>query len=227
MKHVPASLRTLAACALAVLSASIAAAEPGKPAKQAKAAPIEYAGKADVTITDERKKQLLQFMQLRSVLFTKPQPCVFQPGGKCVIEVPVILLDDPANSTQYCVALFPEEVSLGPAASTDPGKFVVWSLIAPSPAPAGARFTFFDDKAAVGKAPGIIILSDKNKQLHGGTLGDGTSTPPDPTKYLFRNKHKLQNKAVYIPIVVRTDNLGTASEKVSVCGTPDPRIAND
>lgn len=218
---------TLAVCALAALCVSAAGAESGKPAKREHASPIVYTGKADVTITDELQKRLLQFMQLRSVLFTRPQPCVFRPGGVCVIEVPIILLKDPGSGQEYCVGLFPEEVSLGSTAPANPPKTIVWSLIPPSPAPAAATFTFFDDRAAVGKAPGIIILSDRHAQLHGGALGDGYTTPPDPTKYRIRNRHRLRNEAVYIPVVVRTDKPGTASQKVSVCGTPDPRIAND
>jgi len=220
--------RTLAAFALILLSLSVVGAEPSKKAKRTKDAPkIVYTGQSDVKITDDLLKQLLQFMQLRSVLFTAPRPCVLQPGGVCVIEVPIILLKDPTSGADYCVGLFPEEVSLAGTAAGNPEKTIVWSLIRPSSAPANATFTFFDDKATVGKAPGIIILNDKKKQLHGGTLGDGTTTPPDATKWLVKNKHVLTGKAVYIPVVVRTDDPGGAAEKVSVCGTPDPRIAND
>jgi hypothetical protein len=206
---------------------SVAAVEAGKPVKRTKAPAIVYKNKASVDITDEKLRlQWMQFMQLRSVLFTKSAPCVYQTGAVCLIEVPIVLLKDPNTGADYCVGLFPEELSLGPAAP--PGKTIVWSLIQPTtPFPAGTTFTFFDDKATVGKAPSIIVLSDKHKQLNGGTLGDGTLTVPDPTKYLIRHKHTVPNRAVYLPIVVRTDNPGTASEKVSVCGTPDPTIAND
>jgi hypothetical protein len=67
--------------------------------------------------------------------------------------------------------------------------------------------------------------------MHNGELGDGTQAPgsdPDPTKYLFRHKNnKAKAVSVYLPIIVRTDNAGMPSEEVSVCGIPDPRIAND
>jgi hypothetical protein len=63
--------------------------------------------------------------------------------------------------------------------------------------------------------------------MHNGALGDGT-TPVDSTKYLIKNKHRVKGEAVYIPVIVRTDAATTTDpEKVSVCGTPDPRIAND
>lgn len=217
--------RKLVFCAFAALSLSVAQAESDKSVKRSKTTAIPYTGKADVSVTEEMRKQLLQFMQYRALLFTRSRPCVILTDRVCLIEVPVILLPDQASGTVYCVALFPEEVSLGPAPSTE--KTIVWSLIPPSSAPAGTTFTFFDDKAAVSKAPGIIVLSDGKKQLHDGTLGDGTVTPPDPTKYLIKHRHKVKNVGVYIPVVVRTDNPGAASEKVSVCGTPDPRIAND
>ena len=218
---------TLAICALAVLSVGAAKGESNKPVKRAKAPAIVYTGKSDVKVTDELLKRLQQFMLLRSVLLTAPYSCTYQAGGVCLVEVPIILVPDPGSGEMYCVGLFPEEISLSSTTTLNPEKTIVWSLIPPSPLPAGATFTFFDDKATVGKAPGVIVLRDSNKQLHDGALGDGTSNPPDPTKYQIKNKHKMLNKAVYIPVVVRTDNAGTASEKVSVCGTPDPRIAND
>ena len=224
--------RTVAACISALIAMSVVAQpRPDKApprGKSAKSAPISYKSKADIVITEEMMKKFLLFMQLRSVLFTPPVSCVLQPGGVCVIDVPVILVPDPSTpGTDYCVALFPEKVSISGTSSTTTEKTIIWSLIPPAAAPAGATFTFFDDKAAVGKAPGIIILTDTNKQLHNGTIGDGTTSTPDPTKWLIKNKHKIKGEAVYIPVIVRTDNAGTPSEKVSVCGTPDPRITND
>jgi hypothetical protein len=63
--------------------------------------------------------------------------------------------------------------------------------------------------------------------MHDGALGDGT-TPFKPYRYLFKHKNSVSKaEAVHLPIVVRTDDPGLASEKKSVCGTPDPRIAND
>ena len=218
-------LKVLAACVMASLCVSVPGVQNPK-AKRSKSPPIVYTGKSDIKVTDELMAQFLKFMQLRAVLFTPPTTCVLQSGGVCVIEVPIILVSD-SGGTQYCVGLFPEKVSLAATATGNPEKTIVWSLIPPSSAPAGATFTFFDDSGALSKAPGIIILSDIKKQMHNGALGDGTTTPPDATKYLIKNKHKLKGEAVYIPIIVRTDNAGTPSEKVSVCGTPDPRIAND
>lgn len=225
MNRVP---RTLAACLLALISVSVVA-QPVKKkhSASAKPAPIQYSGRSDFQTDDKLMNQFLLFMQLRTKLFTPPKTCAIKPAGVCVIEVPVILVPDPANGAEYCVALFPETVSFTGTTATDPGKKVVWSLIQPSPPPAGATFTFFDDKTTINKAPGIIILSDSKKQMENGSLGDGTSSTPDPTKYNFKNKHTAKGEAVYLPVVVRTDNAGTASAKVSMCGTPDPRIAND
>lgn len=218
---------TLAVCMLAVLSMGMAAAADRPVVKRTKAPELVYTGKADFELTIELRQQLLQFMKLRTVLFTKAKTCVLQPGGVCVIEVPIILLKDSSGPDEYCVGLFPEEVSITGTASGNPVKTFVWSLIPPVSPPPNATFTFFDDQAAVGKAPGIIVLKDAKKQLVGGMIGDGTTSPADPTKYLLKNKHREKGKAVYIPVVVRTDDAGLPAEKVSVCGTPDPRIAND
>ncbi len=219
--------RRLAGCMLAVLSMGMVAAAERPAVNRTKAPEIVYTGKADFELTIELQQKLLQFIKLRTVLFTKAKQCVLQAGGVCVIEVPIILLKDPTGPEEYCVGLFPEEISITGTAPGNPVKTFVWSLIPPVSPPPNAKFTFFDDQAAVGKAPGIIVLKDSKKQLHGGMIGDGTVTPADPTKYLLKNKHREKGKAVYIPVVVRTDDAGLATEKVSVCGTPDPRIAND
>jgi hypothetical protein len=214
----------VAACVLALLSVSAVAAPPNEKAKRSKQ-PIVYSERSNITITDEQKAQFLKFMELRSVLFTSPVTCAIQVGGVCVIEVPVVLVSD-SSGTEYCVGLFPETVSLAGTTSTDTEKTVVWALSPVNPPPAGTTFTFYDASKYLTKAPGIIILSDKNKQMHSGALGDGT-TPVNPTRWRLKNKHTIIGEAVYIPVVVRTDNAGTTMEKVSVCGTPDPRIAND
>lgn len=215
----------MAACVLALLSVSIVAAPANEKAKRSKQPPIVYSERSHITITDEQKAQFLKFMELRSVLFTSPVTCAIQVGGVCVIEVPVVLVSD-SSGTEYCVGLFPETVSLAGTTSTDTEKTVVWALSPVNPPPAGTTFTFYDASKYLTKAPGIIILSDKNKQMHSGALGDGT-TPVNPTRWRLKNKHTIIGEAVYIPVVVRTDNAGTTMEKVSVCGTPDPRIAND
>ncbi|HEY2560540.1 MAG TPA: hypothetical protein VGI48_12590 [Caldimonas sp.] len=205
----------------------IAADPPSKKAKRLKAPPIVYSEKSEFKVTDEQKTEFLKFMELRSVLFTPSvDPCRLLPGGVvCLIDVPIILLTG-SGGTQYCVGLFPKEVVLDGTTSASTERVIVWRLIRPGSAPATTTFTFFDDTSSVGKAPGIVILSDPKQQLHDGILGDGTGSP-DGTKWLIWNRHKVVSKAVYIPVVVRTDNPGTPSEEVSVCGTPDPRIAND
>ena len=213
-------LVSVAAFVLASLGSSVLAADNPKAKTRS---PIDYSKTTKVLITDDQRRDFLQFMLLRKKLFLHSQTGMFQAGGVCVIEVPVILLNDPApGGQQYCVALFPEEIHLGPGGSGNSEKIIVWALTPPDPAPAGpATFTFYDEPNH-----GIILLSDTNKQMRGGALGDGT-TPINATRYLFKNKHKVANVAVYLPIVVRTDNPGTAAAKVSVCGTPDPKVVSD
>jgi hypothetical protein len=113
-----------------------------------------------------------------------------------------------------------------PRTPGNPEKTIVWYLDPQFTVPSGSKFTFYDEKDH-----GIIILTDNDHQMHNGELGDGTQAPgsdPDPTKYLFRHKNnKAKAVSVYLPIIVRTDNAGMPSEEVSVCGIPDPRIAND
>jgi hypothetical protein len=212
--------KAVAACAMASLCLSVLAAENPKAKKQQFR--IDYSKAQQVEITEQMRVNFAKFIEGRRALLAKSVPCTYQTGGICVLDIPVILVADPANASNiYCVAVFPEEYSL-PGTPTTDEKTIVWRLVPPSPLPAGATFTFFDKKDL-----GIIVLSDNSSQLKGGSLGDGTVTPPDATKYRFVNKHKVKSKAVYLPIVVRTDNAGTASQKVSMCGTPDPTIAND
>ena len=212
--------RIVAVCAFGLLATGIAASAAEQ--KRPIAKNIVYSGKLAPALTEEQRKLLLLFAQSRRVLFTESTTCVPQPGGVCVIEVPVYLLSD-ANGT-YCVARFPEKYSIpGTPGSTE--KTIVWSLLPPADAPANATFTFFEGKIS-NKALGIIVIKDGNTQLHDGALGDGT-TPTDAKRFLIKNKHKIKGESVYIPIVVRKDDAGTSAEKVSVCGTPDPTIAND
>jgi hypothetical protein len=205
---------------MASLCLSVLAAENPKTKKQQLR--IDYSKAQQVKITEQMRANFVKFIEGRRALLAQSVTCTYQPGGICVLDIPVILVPDPANSANvYCVAVFPEEFDL-PGTPGANEKIIVWRLIPPSPVPVGAQFTFFDKKDY-----GIIVISDNSNQLHGGALGDGTVSPPDATKYMFMDKHKIKDQAVYIPIVVRTDNAGTASQKVSVCGTPDPTIAND
>lgn len=213
---------------LAMLFASAAAVaeEPKPSAKMRKNASIRYSGEPTVPLTADRIERLKLYAKVRAALVGPPYRCVYQTGGVCVIEVQVGLIDDGAGN-EYCVAPFPEEVQMG--IGDDLEKTIVWRLLRPANAPASSTFTFFDDSKSIHKANGIIVVSDDKKQLKGGRLGDGTTSPPDPTKWLIKHKHQRNSKntAVYLPLIVRTDDPGAANEKVSVCGTPDPRIAND
>lgn len=214
--------RAAVACVMASLCLSVLAAE--NPKAKNKELKIDYskALNVDKFVTPEMKADFLKFMQLRSALLVNVgEPCQFQSGGVCPIDIPVYLLAG-SDGKVYCAAAFPESVTLPGADPGDPGKIIVWRLVTTFPIPPGATFTFYSEKDH-----GIIVLSDPDKQMKKGNLGDGT-TPVDPTKYMFTHKHnKSKAVSVYLPIVLRTDNAGTSTEKVSVCGTPDPRIAND
>ena len=210
--------------------------EPAKAATKKRAPPlkIDYQDSIKISqlVTDEMKAKFLNLMILRQSLLVPlaDSHCKYQTGGVvCVIQVPVYLLTDTTTSPPktYCAAAFPELVTLpGTAAPGNPEKTIVWYLDPQFPIPPGAKFTFYAEKDH-----GIIVLKDNDKQMHDGELGDGTQTPPappDPTKYLFRHKNnKAQAESIYLPIVVRTDTTPGSPDKVSVCGTPDPRIAND
>jgi hypothetical protein len=180
-------------------------------------------------VTDEMKANYLKFMELRQSLLVQltDSNCKYQAGGVvCLVQVPVYLLTNPSEPGKvYCAAAFPKLITL-PRTNGNPEKTIVWYLDPQFAVPTGAKFTFYQEPDH-----GIIVLNDKDHQMRGGELGDGTQAPgadPDPTKYLFRHKNNKPNAvSVYLPIVVRTDNEGMPSEEVSVCGTPDPRIAND
>jgi hypothetical protein len=209
--------RALLACLLGSLCFGAFGAEKSK---------IDYSKAIKVPISEDRLSDLKKSIILRRALLVPlPDPnCTYQSGGVCPIDIPVLLLPDPQDATKiYCVAVFPELVVLPGSGPSAPEKTIVWSLTGPASPPPNATFTFYNEKDH-----GIILLQDIHKQMHGGTLGDGTTSTVDPTKYMFKNKNKISKaESVYLPIVVRTDNVGTAQEKVSVCGTPDPRIAND
>ncbi len=187
---------------------------------------IVYTNDPGVKIDDNLLRRLQQYVRSRSFLFTPPKSCVLQ-GGVCVIEIPVVLVKD-AQGTDYCVALFPERVSIsGTLAGKRNDTPIVWSLIPPKPAQApGTTFTFFDDSHSLDKAKGILFLDDTQKQMDGAGLGDGITLPADNTKYHVINQHSQKGLATYLPIVVRTDFANTPTPKVSMCGTPDPVIAN-
>jgi hypothetical protein len=211
------------ACLLAAVCLSVFAARK-PPAKERVS--IDYSKAIAPLITDERLTEIQKSIVLHRLLLVplSDPTCPLQSGGVCPIEIPVLLLPDPADTTKfYCVAVFPEVVVLPGSTVTNPSeKIIVWALKPASPPPPGTTFTFYDEKNH-----GIILLKNGSTQLHHGALGDGT-LPLDPTKYMFRSKNNVSKaEAVYLPIVVRTDDAGKPSEKVSVCGTPDPRIQND
>lgn len=219
--------KVVVACVLTSLC-SIA---PAQKAKVKKTLPIDYSLALKVPIADLLKSDFKTLFQLRRALLvplTNPG-CTYQSGGVCAIEVPVFLMKHPTENTMYCGAAFPEVVKLPDSGDKSTGeKTIVWTLKPVAlnqgdPMPAPNEITFYPEKDH-----GIILLKNGDKQMHGGTLGDGTKVPPEATSYLFKNKHRAKTaEAVYLPIVVRTENAGTSTEKISVCGTPDPKMVND
>jgi hypothetical protein len=218
VKHL---LATVGACLLALFCHGAIAQKPET------SSVIKSAVKAEPQrlkeITPEFRKQLLQNMvqysQFRRFLFTDPIDCVIENGDICPILVQLVQVSD-ANGT-YCVGLLPEVVSLH---STSPGnapKRIVWKLVLPSPPVPNAEFYFHKENDH-----GIIWLSNFGSppQMHTGRVGDGSSGSPDRTKYVVRNRHRATGEGVYVPIILQRD---TTTGKISLCGTPDPRMVND
>lgn len=212
--------------ALSLMCTASVAAER-KPGAKANSLVIRYTGEPAVPLTPDRKERLQRYAKDRAALLGSPYDCapVYQPGGVCVIELAVELVNDSAGK-EYCVVPFPEEIKLGQG--DDSSKAIVWSLIRPSSAPANTTFTFFDDRLSKHKAKGIIIVTDGQNQLNDGELGDGSANPV-ASRWMVRHKFQKNkpNTAVYIPLIVRTDDPGGANEKIAVCGTPDPKIVNN
>jgi hypothetical protein len=214
--------------ALSLMCAASVAAERKPGAKATRNLVIRYSGEPVERLTPERKERLQQYAKDRAALLLQTFDCtpVYQAGGVCVIELEVGLVSD-AKGNPYCVVPFPEEIQLG--TGDDRRKTIVWSLIPPSSGvPANTTFTFFDDRPSRHKAKGIIIVSDAQKQLNDGVLGDGTVNPP-ASRWMVEHKFQKNrpNTAVYIPLIVRTDDPGGPNEKIAVCGTPDPKIGNN
>ena len=150
---------SVAVCALLALWVSAAQAQSVDAGKQTTTPKREDPGRSNGPDSGKQQERLLQYMRLRSALFTAPVPCTFTAGTTtCPIPVPVVLVPDPTSGTVYCVAEFPEEIDLPKSDKNNHDKTIVWSLIAPAGAPAGTTFTFFDDRNSVLKAPGIIIV---------------------------------------------------------------------
>lgn len=173
-------------------------------------------------ITSEFRKDLLKYIQFRRFLYTDPIDCVVKAGDdKCPIPIQLVQVSD-ANGT-YCVGLLPEVVTLRSTASGNPPKRIVWEVIPPSPVVPNAEFFFYDENDH-----GITWLSNfpvsGQKQLHTGRLGDGSVGSPDRMKWHVRNRHRVKGEGVYVPIVLQRDTL---TDKISLCGTPDPRMVND
>lgn len=227
MRHFP---KAVAACVIASLCVGASAAE--KRRIKTKNARIDYSLALKVKVPDNFKLNLEAFLLARKAIAIPldKDACEFQTGGVCAIEVPVFLWTNPADNIMYCGAAFPELVKLPGAKSDNSDKTVVWRLIptalsAGDPVPAVGEITFYSEKNH-----GIILLKNGDSQMHSGKHGDGSegANPPDMTAYQFKNKHKVKGaEATYLPIVVRTDAASTPIGKVSVCGTPDPRILND
>ena len=170
-------------------------------------------------LTEELLKQLGLFMQLRQKLFTLPVPdCQIGTGGTCPISIQLARVKD-SNGVPYCVGLLPESVGLS-GSGPDNERTIIWSLILPVPPIQTSKFYFYGENDH-----GITWLTDNDKQFSGGKLGDGSGGPPDPTKWHAKNKHDTRaSVGVYVPIILEED---TVTGKISLCGTPDPRMTND
>ncbi len=214
MKHLSA---TLGACLVALFCQGASAQKTEKPpASKVSANPEPQKLKE---ITPQFRKQILENIQFRRLLFTDPIDCVIENGDVCPILVQLVEVSD-ANGT-YCVGLLPEVVRLRNTSSGNGPKRIVWKLVLPSPPVPNAEFFFHNENDH-----GIIWLSNFGSppQMHTGRLGDGGTGSPDRAKYVVSNRHKVTGEAVYVPIIMQKD---TTTGKISLCGTPDPRMVND
>ncbi len=191
-------------------------------------AKIDYSRIAAPTVTERQKSLASLFLKTRKALFAD-QECKFQSptNNICVLPIPVILVPDESGN-EYCVAIFPERLGLPGTTQLKPNsKKIVFWLVPTFQHPTDVTFRFFDDRQTLDKAPGIVVLKDEAMQMTGAGLGDG-SVPEDTSMYHFVTKHDEKGKAlIYLPLVVRTDSVGSAMPKVSVCATPDPIMVND
>ena len=217
MKRISAAV---GACLVALLIEGCADMQPSKTAA---VSAREFTAKGEpqkLAILDtDLKTQLALFMQLRQKLFTQPvADCEIGTGGTCTISIQLARVTD-ANGVNYCVGLLPESVGLS-GAGPDNERTIIWSLILPDPAISTSNFYFYGEKDH-----GITWLTDKDQQFSGGRLGDGSGGPANPKKWHAKNKHDTRSSVgVYVPIILEED---IATGKISLCGTPDPKILND
>src|SRR4051794_35294243 len=103
--------RAAAGCVMASLCLSVFAAENPKAKRQLK---IDYSKAQRVEVTDQMRANFPKSIEGRRALLAKNvPPCQYQPGGVCAFNIPVILVPDPADPANiYCVAVFPEVLSL-------------------------------------------------------------------------------------------------------------------
>lgn len=209
---------TLVSLMIALFCQGVIAQSPEKPAAGMSAAKAEPQRLKQIT-TEFRQQILQNREQFRRLLFTEPRDCVIEGGDICPIWVQLVQVSD-ANGT-YCVGLLPEVVTLRGTAPNNAPKRIVWKLVPPSPPVPNAEFFFHNENDH-----GIVWLSNfgSTLQLHTGRLGDGTVGAADRTKFVVRNRHRLKGEAVYVPIILQKD---TTTGKISLCGTPDPRMVND
>jgi len=159
---------------------------------------------------------------LQKVLFTAAvDSCYIETGGVCRIPVEIIRVTG-SDGTIYCAARAPEKVTLADTASADE-RTLVWSMTFPESVPADTKYYFLGEKDH-----GALVVRDDDKQIYNGKLGDGSGGPADPQKWNAKSKHNTRkSESVYVPVVLQDVKQADNSIKTSLCGTPDPRIAND
>jgi len=169
------------------------------------------------------QKEVLAFMELRkAILFTKAiAGCEIKTGGVCEIPIEVIRVTG-SDGTIYCAARAPESVTLTDTQNADE-RTLVWSLTFPEAVPGDTSYYFLGEKDH-----GVLVLRDDDKQIYNGKLGDGSGGPPNVHKYNAKSRHNSRKSvSVYVPVVLQDVKQTDGSIKTSLCGTPDPRIAND
>lgn len=197
----------------------------------AQRSPPALKGKEQQAITKETLEIARIYVNARKALATKPVPC--NPTANVCERVKIEIIQIPdSDGNVYCVGLIPEKVQFGPPDNAR--KTIVWEIVLPAnPDPSNSTFEFYDETTPgiVDKVPGIVVLSDSTpRQLKGSKIGNGNAGNKDRHFWNMTNDHTDKLDASYLPFIVQTVPAPTGSTepaKVSVCGTPDPRMTND
>jgi hypothetical protein len=137
----------------------------------------------------------------RRLFFSPAQDCIDDP-----CKVPITLTIVKVEEQDICIAKIPEALNFKNTNSGNTTKTIKW-IIDP-----GGMFIEFHAKN------GILPVDDAKQQIK-----------PDPARtnavtYGAQNKHKQQNVATYVPVILYRS---APDQAPSLCATGDPQIVNN